>query len=626
MLKITKKIRKNIFDWIVSQNINWSGLLNEPDFLSRIFDLRNLYSDDNRYDNAYGDIYQHRVNNSDWDNGWVFTDPRFNLLDCEDEIIESFICEILHPVVRQDIGERQWIKDAFNSFLKNVNLELLQDDELLGLEVFKIGILGTQKKNIKEYILPKYYANIQKENIEYPSFFFKKIDWNDYLRHTKYSVYYYPNKSEEIHLGFIKILDINNINTQLKNTFDTLEGNFCSLWQQIGNYENLKKAFPQHYQDILQDLRDVAFYPEIRKKFEKFDGFNKSLLRDNEAYKAMQEAKKVLFGRKENNIFNFNFSTKVLNAETEHTVNFDFSSKDLLPNRIITIIGKNGTGKTQFLANFANSLSGEDITKGSFSPERPLFSRVIAVSYSAFDKFHHNTEKKIMSYKYCGIRNENGLISDEEQRNSLREAFEQIYKHSRKDKWRAVMSNILDEKSLEYFYTKFIVERNYNIFDTNGENILSSGQNILMRLVTEVIAFVRDESLIIFDEPETHLHPNIIVGVIRMIHQLLEEFNSYAIIATHSPLILQEMPSNYVIVFEREGNYPIIRKLDIESFGENLTVLTEKAFNTIEVELTYKEILKKISQKMSYEEAMELFDDKLSFNASIYLRNLYSNK
>ena len=37
---------------------------------------------DSRFDNAAGDIWQHRINNpNDWPDNWIYYDERFNLLD-----------------------------------------------------------------------------------------------------------------------------------------------------------------------------------------------------------------------------------------------------------------------------------------------------------------------------------------------------------------------------------------------------------------------------------------------------------------------------------------------------------------------------------------------------------------
>lgn len=45
---------------------NYSGKLSELDFLKRIYNLEQLPSYDGRYLNAEGDIWQHTVNNDDY--------------------------------------------------------------------------------------------------------------------------------------------------------------------------------------------------------------------------------------------------------------------------------------------------------------------------------------------------------------------------------------------------------------------------------------------------------------------------------------------------------------------------------------------------------------------------------
>ena len=124
-----------------------------------------------------------------------------------------------------------------------------------------------------------------------------------------------------------------------------------------------------------------------------------------------------------------------------------------------------------------------------------------------------------------------------------------------------------------------------------------------------------------FDEPEIHLHPNAIANTMRMFYRLLEKFNSYAIIATHSPLIIQEIPSRYIRVLTRINNVLSIHIPDNECFGENITKITDDLFDVQSTESNYKSILKKMSKKMTYEDILELFEGKLSFNAMVYLKN-----
>ncbi|MEK7241243.1 MAG: hypothetical protein AAB048_00535, partial [Planctomycetota bacterium] len=77
--------RRDIFDAIIAGRISWNGRLSELEFLSRIFDLKNMPSTDHRFPNAYEDIFQHRINNCDWGDDWIFYDERFNPLQADDE-------------------------------------------------------------------------------------------------------------------------------------------------------------------------------------------------------------------------------------------------------------------------------------------------------------------------------------------------------------------------------------------------------------------------------------------------------------------------------------------------------------------------------------------------------------
>lgn len=119
------------------ENVRWSGRLNEPEFLARLFDVKTLPSKDYRFNSAYGDIWQHRVSNpNDWDDDWVFYDSRFDLLHCDDEQFLSFLCETLHPVVRSDAEEVVRLQQMYNSFLREDGYELVDRAKMAGRPVF----------------------------------------------------------------------------------------------------------------------------------------------------------------------------------------------------------------------------------------------------------------------------------------------------------------------------------------------------------------------------------------------------------------------------------------------------------------------------------------------------------
>ena len=102
-MTISRSTRKNVVDWLRIERVAWWGRLDEVDFLDRVYELDSLPSDDARFQNARGDIWQHRINNDDWDNDWIYTDGRFEILTGADEVFLRFLCEMLHPIVRLDI-------------------------------------------------------------------------------------------------------------------------------------------------------------------------------------------------------------------------------------------------------------------------------------------------------------------------------------------------------------------------------------------------------------------------------------------------------------------------------------------------------------------------------------------
>jgi len=117
IMSISEVTRRNIFDYLEIEKVNWSGRLDDGAFLSRIFDLNKMRSFDPRYNNAARDIHQHTVMNSDWELGWIYSDSRFDLLHCEDEVFLQFLCEMIHPVVRQDVQEVDNLLGIFNEKL-----------------------------------------------------------------------------------------------------------------------------------------------------------------------------------------------------------------------------------------------------------------------------------------------------------------------------------------------------------------------------------------------------------------------------------------------------------------------------------------------------------------------------
>ena len=127
---------KALLKYHAVEKVVWNGRLEEPDFLSRIFDLKNMKSYDGRFPNAYGDIWQHRINNYDRDDDWVFDDDCLDLMSCDDSVLLQFLCEMLHPIVRTDRQEIVRLTQTFNELLRPDGYEIVPKSEISGRPVF----------------------------------------------------------------------------------------------------------------------------------------------------------------------------------------------------------------------------------------------------------------------------------------------------------------------------------------------------------------------------------------------------------------------------------------------------------------------------------------------------------
>lgn len=149
MKQITEITRRDIFalflygmditELFVSEHIHYRyyGKLNEIDFLKRLYDLKTLPSFDSRFGNAEGDIWQHTVNNDDYEEGWVFEDDRFELLNGEDDVFLKFLCAVFHPAVRVENGYWKEFLDAVNDLLRNDGYELYPERKISGRDVYE---------------------------------------------------------------------------------------------------------------------------------------------------------------------------------------------------------------------------------------------------------------------------------------------------------------------------------------------------------------------------------------------------------------------------------------------------------------------------------------------------------
>ena len=113
------------------------GRLDEIGFFSRLYNLEALPSFDSRYRDALGDISCH-LRWGDYEDCWFFQDRRFNLMqDDGDEPILKFICEMLHPAVRNEKSPWKTYLEKFNELLRVDGYELYAAKHISGRDIYQ---------------------------------------------------------------------------------------------------------------------------------------------------------------------------------------------------------------------------------------------------------------------------------------------------------------------------------------------------------------------------------------------------------------------------------------------------------------------------------------------------------
>ena len=613
------------------------------EFLEEIWDLREMPSTDSRYDDAYGDIVQHTLRNDDWDIDYLFLE-RLNLLDDNEKFV-LFVEKIISPKYRGDENDIFLYVQYLTAHLNNEGLTLrvtnYTDD---GLPIYTI------QEAQNEYYLPQYvkpndipfflsehqYGRLNLHNLpDLPDSCFVLVfnsGWNDFGHRTSFILYHISNMTDVTDIGPVKITSDKEepIIESLPRTFTDLDEHFCSLGQNINYYLNLKEFIGKDFLGVLYALRDSAFLENVYDKFENDKIFKKSLIRYDAAERLLREAKFKVHDFNIEDLYNFKYLFQPKFSTDEIEINFDFDVTKKFPSRINALIGKNGTGKTQLITSLPVDIYKKKEQK--FLPKTPRFSKLIAVSYSIFDRFEIPSRNAEFNYVYCGLKKDDGEnYTDKGLVNRFHSTWKKISELERMVQWRKILLNFIDEEMLDDFIIP--TETKYKV-DIEGFHkvrpMLSSGQSIILYILSEIVANIRFDSLLLYDEPETHLHPNAITQLVNTIYELVNEFESYCILATHSPLIIRELPSKNVFVIERQGATASIRKIGIESFGENLTTLTEEVFGNRSVSKQYKKIIDELVGKYeSFEEIVALLESDerpLSLNARLYIKSLLSSR
>lgn len=465
--------------------------------------------------------------------------------------------------------------------------------------------------------------------------------WNDFDQFTWFRLYFKEGDGLR-NIGTLKIMkgDKDNTRNVLPERFYCLGDDFCSLGYDIDYYKNVYSLFGKNSMSILSCLQDAATNINIHDRFADKYIFKQSLIRMNCSERALREGRFYANGKTMNNAYSFVFKYATpYHFDKEERINVGFDFKYNCPSfkRTIGMIGENGVGKSSLIESLSQSIAQKD--SNCFVGEAPIFSKVMVISFSPFDAYPSSRLYRGIEYRYCGLmKSKNELLTMEEQIEQFKSNLNHIASRKGADHlmqiWKFILKDVITKEVLDSFFEndktnfrKVLVDDVIHDFCKN----MSSGETIFVYSLTEIIANIRYDSLIMLDEPEQHLHPHAITKLLRAIYTVLDKFESYAIIATHSPLVIREMVSDNVLVFSREDNLLNVVKIGVESFGEDISVLTDVVFKNMNDEKRYEYVVRELSDRYGddYEKIVEALQgehNKLGLSARLMIRTIVERK
>ena len=628
-IKISAETRRSIFDKIMS-HADFLGVFqggnyedqNIVDFLKMIWDLPAMPSEDPRFKNAEADARQHLINNDDWDLTYTF-EHRFNLLAGDTKHFIKFVEACVSPFVRSSSEEIMQYVEEINPLLNRDNCELAIEDYIDERPHYIIKSGTGFSFDRKDIYSNSYTIYVDKLGNNKPCFFLKSITWDDYGHKTSFYLDYVREDGSYSRVGKVKICKKNAATTLdvIPESFLSLDLDYCSLGQETSYYSNIKNILGDNAMSFLNAMKDAAAFSRISDDFVNDSGFRHSLLRDNSADTALNLGRYVLAGFDPDERVNFTYKTRLaFSSDYDFNIKFDFGriNQEDNFNRVIAIIGENGVGKTSLLYNLAKSIANQ--RKECFSPHHPLFTKVVAASYSMFDRFY-DIDARSFNFEYCGMHNNaGGLMTLEQLIARHQRNAETINVLNSGKNLKKFLGNILPNEMLEDLFENGSIFK-YNVYKDNYAK-MSSGQTMLTNLIIDITANVRSNCLIMIDEPEVHLHPNAITQIINVVNLVCERFSSCCIMATHSPLVIQSLLSRNVLIMERDvDGMPVVRQMRVESLGENLTTINEEIFSNGQRDKYYRRLIEKaVEGKESMEQVLqELQNGDLPMSLTSYM-------
>ncbi len=437
----------------------------------------------------------------------------------------------------------------------------------------------------------------------------------------------------------------------LAKTFDAVDERFFSLGQDENYYETLNGLSEGLRSRVLLGLKDCAFDLGIFEAEFLQPVMQRSLLRSVSVESVRGRLHRLSSGDATLTEFKFSYEFPSVEGVDTPLLRFEVVPESQPPTNVHVLIGRNGVGKTRCMRGIAEALLGREQEDGepigriildAAAAEQWSFSGLAMISFSAFDDFdlRPQPDDRIRSKQV-------GLVEwqfDEENREEyttmktpadlavdFQQSFEVCRQGLRAMRWRAAVETLGGDDLFAEANVTALLDMDDEQWQPAAISLfkrLSSGHAIVLLTMTRLVEVVDERTLVLLDEPEGHLHPPLLSAFIRALSDLLVKRNGVAIVATHSPVVLQEVPRLCAWKLRRARLVAVVERPAVETFGENVGILTREVFGFEVTKASFHRLLDEAvnTRRLGYDQVLGHFGGQLGAEARAIVQALIAER
>jgi predicted ATPase len=497
----------------------------------------------------------------------------------------------------------------------------------------------------------KFLVTNRVRNAAYKSnyFYLMEDNWDDFGFKTGYKLVFVDSMGNNHELGFLHIgcKGQKKGRAPVPKIFNELNDKFFSLGVNEHYYDKLRMLGNEIRECVLRSMRDIAYDEVLLTEVKDEPVVVTSFLRSKMISGIRGQFRRIALGGMRYSDYDFSY---MIDRDTDDNkmLRFQVKPESLPPTNIHAIIGRNGVGKSHLLNNMTRLLIGNDDpnTRGFFkyatgTVADDYFVNVISIAFSAFDRFvpvdQPSSGEKAVLYNYVGLKHKLDpgssnyeFLSPDQLASQFVASLQVCSQGGKNAQWRRAIASLYSDPVFKEYDVESLLGDKRKLSLKKARSLfmeLSSGHKIVLLTITRLVQLVTEKSLVLFDEPESHLHPPLLSSFIRTLSSLMTEQNGIAIIATHSPVVLQEIPKSCTWVLRRSGSDAKAKRPSCETFGENVGTLTHEVFGLEAMKSGFYSLLTELVAKGNNKTQILLkFDNQLGSDARAVLATLLATQ